>query len=87
MRQENVRVRDGLPHQNQSKRREGYSSVRDGQHTESDRGSADFKGLFLGLVSPFIFNADQTQQLRLTGVRISKPPHHSRVSLSSSKLM
>jgi DNA-binding protein len=33
-----------------------------------------FKGLVLGLVSPCIFNADQTQQQRLTGMRISKPP-------------
>jgi hypothetical protein len=74
MRQENVRVCDGLSHQNQSKRREGYSSVCDGQHIESDRGSADFKGLVRSLVSPFIFNADQTQQLRLTGIRIPKSP-------------
>ena len=28
----------------------------------------------MGLVSPFIFNAYLTQQLRLTGMRISKPP-------------
>jgi hypothetical protein len=41
-RQENARVRDGLSQQIQSKRREGYSSVCDGQHIESDRGSADF---------------------------------------------
>jgi hypothetical protein len=62
------------PHQIQSKRQEDYSSVCDGQHIESDRGSADFKGLVWDLVSPCIFNAYQTQQLRLTGVRISKPP-------------
>jgi hypothetical protein len=49
MRQENVRVRDGLRHQiHHSKRREGYSSICDGQHIESDSGSADFKGLVLG---------------------------------------
>ena len=42
-RQENVRVRDGLRHQiHHSKRREGYSSICDGQHIKSDRGSADF---------------------------------------------
>jgi hypothetical protein len=75
MQQENVRVGDGLRHQiHHSKRREGYSSVCEGQHIESDRGSADFKGLVRGLVSPCIFNAYQTQQLRLTGMRISKPP-------------
>ena len=73
--QENVRVRDRLRHQiHHSKRRGSYSSVCDGQHIESDRGSVDFKGLVWGLVSPFIFNAYRTQQLRLTGMRISKPP-------------
>jgi hypothetical protein len=42
MRQYDVRARDGLRHQIQSKYQEGYSSVCDGQHIESDRGSADF---------------------------------------------
>ena len=43
MRQENVIARYGMRHQiHHSKRREGYSSVCDGQHIESDRGSADF---------------------------------------------